>query len=185
MQWVKPPVVPETLQEKADKAADRYGVSRVKLRNLVQYESGWIPDREGDGGESHGLVQIRLKSHPGITKEQAIDPDFALDYAAKAIQEGTESQFTVCNCYALVSTKVRLPRMAGVLPNTTPHVGAVAIFRYGEVKHIALVTKLSAEGFWVFEANKDPCVVASRFIEWGDPHLAGFFTDTLLYAGNI
>ncbi len=42
-----------------------------------------IINKAGHREESYGLSQIFLPAHPDITKEQAQDPDFALNYIAK------------------------------------------------------------------------------------------------------
>lgn len=72
--------------------------------------------------------------------------------------------------------------MADIVPNTTPHVGAIAIFYYhdkhtGErVKHIAEITAIGAESFTIDEANFSHCASDRRVIEWNDPHVAGFWS---------
>lgn len=48
----------------------------VKLQSRIIQKNGLRED-------SWGLVQIYLPSHPTITKEQAQDPDFALDFMAR------------------------------------------------------------------------------------------------------
>lgn len=166
-----------SLQELADQAADRWGVSSSTLRQLVHEESRWNPEAVGDGGCSIGLVQINLCAHKHITKEQALDPVFALDFAAQHISEGFEHMWTPCSCWGLVSTKIKgLPRMADIQPNSEPTVGGVAIFEYSNnVKHVAYITKIEDSGMWVFESNYRPCAIGSRFISYTDPHLVGFF----------
>lgn len=42
-----------------------------------------IINKQGVREESYGLAQIYLPAHPNITKAQATDPDFALDYIAQ------------------------------------------------------------------------------------------------------
>lgn len=79
------------------------------------------------------------------------------------------------NCYAWLATQVKLPRMVQIQPNTTPHVGAVAIFYYNNVKHVALITELKADGFTVKEANFHAGKIGTRFVEWGNYALAGFY----------
>lgn len=54
------------------------------LQSELTYKSG---NRWGFAGgtqeKSYGLVQIHLPDHKDITKEQATDPDFALNYIAE------------------------------------------------------------------------------------------------------
>lgn len=175
---------PQTLAEMIDKVSVEIGISSSTLTNLVWSESRNKADAVGDKGESLGLVQINLavtnaererKGLTRITREEAFDAEFALRYAANEIKEGRESAWSVCNCYALVSTKVKLPRMAQITPNSSGKVGNVAIFYYGKVKHIAYVIKTDTEGFTVQEANKTHCLTGTRFVKWGDPSLTGFY----------
>ena len=59
-----------------------------------------VPDPHGPGGHenSWGLAQIWLDpgGHPEITKAQATDPAFAIDFAGKLFATGQEKQF---HCY--------------------------------------------------------------------------------------
>ncbi len=172
-------ILGETLQEMSDRIAGEHGVSSVMLRNLVYSESRWNPDAESPTGDC-GLVQINTEVNPSgevVPCEQAKDPAYALNFAARYIAEGKAEQWVACNCYLLVQAKIgRLPHMADILPNTTPHVGAVAILQYGALKHIAIITKISGTGFTVQEANIKPCLIGAREISWGDAHLVGFWS---------
>jgi len=171
---IQAPDVKPTLPELADEIADKYGISRVTLENLVEYESGWDPT--ADNGYDRGLTQINRAAHPDISDAQAFDSEFALTFAAKAISNGTESQWTVCNCYSLVKSRIKgLPHMADIIPNESPRVGAVAIFHYGSLKHVAIVTKMTQDGFFVYESNYSHCVVDTRYVPWNSPNLDGFW----------
>lgn len=169
------PPKPETLEEKADRIADEWGVPRETLRNLVTYESQWNPNARGDSGHARGLVQIHDVFFPDVTDEQAFDPGFSLNFAAKAIKEGWEHRWSVCNCYSLVKSKIgHLPLMAGIQPSgLPPEIGGVAIFNYNGVKHVALEVAFEETGFWVFESNYEPCKVGKRFVRFDDPHFVG------------
>lgn len=57
-------------------------------------ESGWHPDAVGDKGTSFGLVQIHLPAHPHITKEQALNPTFALNFIVDEFLLGHERKWT-------------------------------------------------------------------------------------------
>lgn len=94
------PPKPLTLQEKSDMYATKYNVKPSLMRSVVQCESTFNPDAVGDGGNSFGLVQINLPSHPTITKEQAHDPDFALDFLAKNLAAGKGKLWT---CYRMLT----------------------------------------------------------------------------------
>ncbi len=62
--------------------ANLYHAPADEMRATIQCESKNIPDAIGDHGHSFGLVQIYLPSHPFITKKQALDPDWSLQYMA-------------------------------------------------------------------------------------------------------
>jgi soluble lytic murein transglycosylase-like protein len=56
------------------------------LCKMTGLESGWDPGAIGRvDNNDHGLVQINAPSHPDISIEQAIDPAFALNWAAKSM----------------------------------------------------------------------------------------------------
>lgn len=150
-------------------------VSSTTLYNLVWSESRLDPTRVSETGD-YGLVQINLKYNPQVSEEEALDPEFSLRFSADKLKKGKESMWTVCNCYSYASLFVDLPRMAEIQSNSTPHKGAIAIFWYGKVKHVAVVTSTEAGGFWVKEANKSPCLTGSRFVKWGDKNLTGFYS---------
>lgn len=84
----------EMLESLADERADHYKVSRSVVRAVIACESTWNIKAVGDGGHSHGLVQIHEPSHPEITREQAQNPWFAVDYLAKEISKGNGNQWT-------------------------------------------------------------------------------------------
>lgn len=71
-----------------------YGVSLLALTNTLQCESKLNPHAIGDHGHSYGIAQIHMPSHPNITKTQALDPAFAIDWTAKQFSEGKSSMWT-------------------------------------------------------------------------------------------
>lgn len=142
-------------------------------------ESGWNPLLISDHGD-YGLVQISIGvNNPGITKEQAFDPIFALKFAATAIKKGQEYKWTVCSCVQQIKALgVKVPKgwnASDFKPNTTPHIGAVAIFNYHGVSHVALIKKYTSKGFLVAEGNYESCKTGDRDISWDDPSLIGFW----------
>ncbi len=52
----------------------------------------------GEREDSYGLAQINLYWNPDITYEQAIDPEFSIDFLARRISEGYGKRWT---CYRL------------------------------------------------------------------------------------
>ncbi len=83
------------VKELTDYYADEYGVSRKVMQTIVEGESGYVYDLPGDGGASWGACQIHLPSHPNITKTQANDPHFCLDWMASEIKKGRARMWTV------------------------------------------------------------------------------------------
>ena len=65
--------------------------------------------------------------------------------------------------------------MATIEPNSTPLVGNVAIFYYKSVKHIALITRIQDDGFFITESNYKAGVIGERFIPWNYYALHGFY----------
>lgn len=102
------PAVQTKIQDKVMQYADLYGVSRQELYKVVECESGFDPGIQsfhpsptGPNGreDSWGLAQINLPYHPDITREQAVNPDFALDYIASEFAKGHKGQWS---CYKLL-----------------------------------------------------------------------------------
>lgn len=108
---VTPKIAPKTIKkvkvshyviptEKIAEIAEKYNVSRVTITKVIACESNYNPNAVGDGGHSFGLVQIHLPSHPNITKAQALDQDFAIDFLGKKLSEGEGHIWT---CYRKIA----------------------------------------------------------------------------------
>jgi hypothetical protein len=140
--------------------------------NVINAETGktWNCDLVGKVGEL-GCLQIRPEFHD----VDPLDLEASVRYFISEYKAGRGWQWTSANCYAYASLFTELPRMSEILPNTSPKVGAVAIFEYPQ-KHIGIVEKLTEEGFYVKEANYFPGLIAKRFVSWNDPKLIGFYT---------
>lgn len=97
--------VPETLDGKITRYSRKYGISEARFRALILCENRSMnPSKQsdlyyqfsdprrgivmGEREQSYGLVQIHLPDHPDVSYSQAIDPDFALDWAAQKISVG-------------------------------------------------------------------------------------------------
>ena len=85
-----------------------------------------------------------------------------------------------CWCVAYAARKgVRVPigwNAEDFPSNTTPHVGALALFRYKNgVAHVARITSLSEEGFTIDQDGVTRCNNPSDFVAWGDKNLTGFW----------
>ena len=90
---------PKTTQQLITFYALKYNVNKNIMRKVISCESNYKVDAIGDSGKSFGLVQIHLPSHPHITKEQAFDPDFALNFLAKNIAKNKGKMWT---CYRII-----------------------------------------------------------------------------------
>ena len=60
-------------------AAHKWGIDEDVVRSVATAESWWRMSAVGDNGESHGLMQVRFKYHPG-TEPAARSTAFNVDY---------------------------------------------------------------------------------------------------------
>lgn len=74
--------------------SEKYNVDSQVVKQVVWHESHYNLFDIGDDGHAFGLAQINLIYHPTITKEQAQDPHFALDFLAKNISSGNGKKWT-------------------------------------------------------------------------------------------
>ena len=81
--------------------AEKYDVSASLLDHVIFCESGGNPKAIGDHNTSFGLVQIHLPAHKDITKDQAFDPAFSIEYLAKEISENHGSMWTCFSIHRL------------------------------------------------------------------------------------
>lgn len=71
----------------------RFNVSVYTIHRIIQCESGYYNIqsniiKNGEREESYGVAQIHLPSHPEITKEQALDVDFSVEFIARELEKG-------------------------------------------------------------------------------------------------
>lgn len=108
----------ENLRREARLKAEEYGVSYAAMAAIISCESGWNPNIQsnhvytvtnappgytaGQREMSFGLSQIHLPVHPHITKAQALDPEFALDFLARNLAAGRASMWTCARQLALL-----------------------------------------------------------------------------------
>lgn len=82
----------------------QYGLTDSFYNTLKCESAGWqntqsrVAHAAGPNGreDSWGVVQIHLPDHPEITRAQALDPTFAVPWAAEIFKEGSAHLFT---CY--------------------------------------------------------------------------------------
>lgn len=86
----------DSLNDLIVKYADKYGVASTTISKIVQCESSGNYDAIGDNGDSLGLVQIDLKFHPDVSRNDAFDPEFSLNFLAYYLSIGKGNLWT---CY--------------------------------------------------------------------------------------
>lgn len=86
---------PERIDKEIVSQAEAYGVSADVMRKVIQCESmgsttiqSYHRRPDGSREQSFGLAQIYLPAHPHITREQATEPAFAIDFMAREMSEG-------------------------------------------------------------------------------------------------
>jgi hypothetical protein len=90
-------------------AAVHYGVNEERLTKTLECESlslthngqsfHKVPSGPNGREDSWGYAQIHLPSNPTITREQALDPAFAIDFAASEFAAG---HMRAWSCYRLL-----------------------------------------------------------------------------------
>jgi hypothetical protein len=104
---VAPPAPPQpkplTPHELIHHFAGLYAVSESQMLATIKCESinfkggqSGYPDPTGPNGreDSWGLVQIHLPDHPTITREQALNDAWAIEWMAKEFSLGHQTQWT-------------------------------------------------------------------------------------------
>lgn len=76
--------------------AVRYGIPSSSLVATLRCESGFDANAVGDLGTSFGVAQIHLPAHTDISKDEALNPFFAIDWAASQFALGKASMWS---CY--------------------------------------------------------------------------------------
>lgn len=98
------PIVPVklTIDEKIDLVAAKYKVSPSLMKKVIYCESSYNPKAVGDGGTSFGLSQIHLPAHPEVTKEQAFDEDFAINFMGESF---SKNKHRMWSCWRIVTNQ--------------------------------------------------------------------------------
>lgn len=81
--------------------ATEYGVSESYMHKIIQCESNYVQDvqsrhlrPDGSQEKSYGLSQIFLPAHPHVSYEEAIDPEFAIDFLGENLSKGRSSMWS-------------------------------------------------------------------------------------------
>lgn len=96
---------PARIDQEIVTQAKAYGVSAEVMRKVIACESmgsttiqSYHRRPDGTREQSFGLVQIHLPDWPEVTRDQAIDPKFAIDFLASHLAEG---QGNLWSCYRM------------------------------------------------------------------------------------
>lgn len=89
----------KTIPELIHLFAVKYNVSEEQMYGTIKCETNFqnIQSqiiKNGVREESYGLSQIHIPSHPHITKEQALDPVFSIEFIAKEFSVGHQRKWT-------------------------------------------------------------------------------------------
>lgn len=88
--------------EKIENLSGLYNVDPHAIINTINCESEFvsgqsrIPNKTGPNGreDSWGIAQIHLPSHPDVSKEEALDPSFSIEWMIKKWAEGKAGRWT-------------------------------------------------------------------------------------------
>jgi hypothetical protein len=94
----------ESIERKIEQIAEKYGVDAEVMKTVIDCESSgsttiqsYHKRPDGSREQSYGLAQIYLPAHPTVTKEQATDPIFAIDFMAKQFSKGNQWMWSCYN----------------------------------------------------------------------------------------
>lgn len=76
------------INAKIEKVAAKYGRSAYQMKRTVECETRYKNKqsevvKNGKREDSWGIYQIHLPDHPSVSREQAMDIDFAIDWAGQ------------------------------------------------------------------------------------------------------
>lgn len=100
-----------TMNEKIDFYGEKYKVSTSTMHKIINCESHYDTKIQsgyyanGVREKSFGLVQINLPSHADITYEQAIDPDFSLNFLAENLSKGKGNMWS---CFKIINSATKM-----------------------------------------------------------------------------
>ena len=123
------------------------------------------------------LPQIaQMPVYPIMLLTPRVSDSVAFEGHIRVIDEVIENPY--CSCVKTLAEKVKIPLQDADMfkPNSPPFVGAVAIFKYPTVSHIALITHIKGDFFTVYEGNYEECKQGTRDVMWNDKSLIGFYS---------
>ena len=87
---------PASVEDYIHYIAGKEKVNVSMVLSIAKCESGIRANAIGDKGKSFGVFQIYLPAHPYITKEQALNPWFNINWAIDRMAEG---KWNMWSCY--------------------------------------------------------------------------------------
>jgi hypothetical protein len=84
----------KSLAEVIVEVARLYDIDEIRFLATAKCESSLNPSAVGDGGDSFGIFQIHLPSHPTVTAEEALDAVWAIQWSAEKFK--TDPTIWVC-----------------------------------------------------------------------------------------
>lgn len=75
-----------------------YGIDEERFLAVAKCESSLNPSAVGDGGNSFGIFQIHLPSHPTVTVEKAFDVVWTVHWSAEKFKKDP----TIWSCYKIL-----------------------------------------------------------------------------------
>lgn len=98
-------MTPEDYRAYASTTAERYGIDPVPFVGTLAHESDYVSDAAGDFDAStkeytsFGCAQIHLVAHPDVTKTQAQDCIWSIEWTAKQFAKGNQKMWTAWRIY--------------------------------------------------------------------------------------
>jgi hypothetical protein len=98
-----PEMTPETIKQLIVEKSIEAGLSEAKIEQIIatiECESQFqnvqsnCLYKNGERELSFGISQIHLPAHPNITKEQALDIEFAVDFIVLEFKKGNEKKWS-------------------------------------------------------------------------------------------
>lgn len=86
--------------------AYKYGIDAEEFIKTAYCESHYNANAVGDHGNSYGVWQINLPSHPNISKEQALDPWWSTEWAAQQFAANKQRMWT---CWRKLQNEKNIP----------------------------------------------------------------------------
>jgi hypothetical protein len=117
-------------------SAAQYGIDPVVFKRLIATESSFVPTAVSPRGEKYGLGIAQIASSHGLTREQRLDPNTAIPYAAQLFanmirQTGGDVEEALMRYKGASSEKGRAAMskpigdiLSGLTPSATPAAAA-------------------------------------------------------------